>query len=125
MFAIKNHPAEDGVDEAQAISRNQSLQQALDLGLQIGDMDECTRRFKERPCRSGNHLYFTDEDAEKCCNGWIRVWRKRVVYDPHKNIEVEYMVKDNEGHGFSNQENRFEFYTAMEKFMETHLLKNN
>jgi dipeptidyl aminopeptidase/acylaminoacyl peptidase len=33
------------------------------------------------------------------------------------------MVKDNEGHGFSNEENRFEFYTAMEKFMETHLLK--
>ncbi len=40
-----------------------------------------------------------------------------------KNIEVEYMVKDNEGHGFSNAENRFEFYTAMEKFMGTHLLK--
>lgn len=40
-----------------------------------------------------------------------------------KNIDVEYMVKDNEGHGFSNEENRFEFYTAMEKFMETHLLK--
>ena len=39
-----------------------------------------------------------------------------------KNIDVEYMVKDNEGHGFSNEENRFEFYTAMEKFMETHLL---
>jgi len=42
-----------------------------------------------------------------------------------KNIEVEYMVKDNEGHGFSNEENRFEFYTAMEKFMEIHLKKNN
>lgn len=41
-----------------------------------------------------------------------------------KNIDVEYMVKDNEGHGFSNEENRFEFYTAMEKFMEEHLLKN-
>jgi len=42
-----------------------------------------------------------------------------------KNIDVEYMVKDNEGHGFSNEENRFEFYTAMEKFMEIHLKKNN
>lgn len=42
-----------------------------------------------------------------------------------KNIDVEYMVKENEGHGFSNEENRFEFYTAMEKFMEEHLLNKN
>ncbi len=41
-----------------------------------------------------------------------------------KNIDVQYMVKDNEGHGFSNQENRFEFYTAMEKFLEEHLLQS-
>jgi len=38
-----------------------------------------------------------------------------------KNIEVEYMVKENEGHGFSNEENRFEFYEAMEQFFENHL----
>ncbi|NTV84945.1 MAG: S9 family peptidase, partial [Bacteroidales bacterium] len=34
-----------------------------------------------------------------------------------RNIIVEYMVKDNEGHGFYNQENRFDFYRAMEKFL--------
>ncbi|HVU20215.1 MAG TPA: S9 family peptidase, partial [Rhizomicrobium sp.] len=28
-------------------------------------------------------------------------------------IDVEYIVKDNEGHGFHNEENRFEFYEAM------------
>lgn len=39
-----------------------------------------------------------------------------------RGIEVEYMVKDNEGHGFSNEENRFDFYEAMEKFLATHLL---
>ena len=37
------------------------------------------------------------------------------------NIAVEYMVKDNEGHGFHNEENRFDFYRAMEKFLGTHL----
>jgi dipeptidyl aminopeptidase/acylaminoacyl peptidase len=36
-------------------------------------------------------------------------------------IPVEYLVKDNEGHGFHNEENRFEFYEAMEKFLEKHL----
>jgi dipeptidyl aminopeptidase/acylaminoacyl peptidase len=36
-------------------------------------------------------------------------------------IDVEYMVKENEGHGFSNEENRFSFYEAMEKFLTKHL----
>ena len=31
------------------------------------------------------------------------------------------MVKDNEGHGFHNEENQFEFYGAMEKFLAQHL----
>jgi len=39
----------------------------------------------------------------------------------NKGIEVEYMVKENEGHGFLNQENQFDFYGAMEKFLEKHL----
>jgi len=34
-----------------------------------------------------------------------------------RNVAVEYMVKDNEGHGFHNKENQFEFYGAMEKFL--------
>ena len=36
-------------------------------------------------------------------------------------IDVEYIVKDNEGHGFQNEENRFEFYEAIERFLEKHL----
>ena len=36
-------------------------------------------------------------------------------------IAVEYLVKENEGHGFHNEENRFEFYEAMEKFLAKHL----
>ena len=38
-----------------------------------------------------------------------------------RGVEVDYMVKDNEGHGFHNEENRFDFYRAMEKFFGKHL----
>lgn len=38
-----------------------------------------------------------------------------------RGVTVEYMVKENEGHGFHNEENRFDFYGAMEKFLATHL----
>lgn len=38
-----------------------------------------------------------------------------------RGVEVEYMVKDNEGHGYLNQENKFDFYGTMEKFLEKHL----
>lgn len=38
-----------------------------------------------------------------------------------RGVEVEYMVKDNEGHGFHNQENRFDFYRAMERFLAKNL----
>ena len=37
-----------------------------------------------------------------------------------RGVPVEYMVKDNEGHGFRNEENRFDFYEAMEKFLAEH-----
>jgi dipeptidyl aminopeptidase/acylaminoacyl peptidase len=38
-----------------------------------------------------------------------------------RGVEVEYLVKDNEGHGFRNEENRFEFYEAMSTFLEKHI----
>lgn len=38
-----------------------------------------------------------------------------------RGVKVEYMVKDNEGHGFHNEENRFDFYGAMESFLEKHI----
>jgi len=41
-----------------------------------------------------------------------------------RGIEVPYIVKDNEGHGFHNEENRFELYEAMEEFFAKHLLKH-
>lgn len=38
-----------------------------------------------------------------------------------RGMEVEYIVKNNEGHGFSNEENRMEFYRKMEEFLGRHL----
>ena len=38
-----------------------------------------------------------------------------------RGVTVEYMVKDNEGHGFRNEENKFEFYGAMERFLGEHI----
>jgi dipeptidyl aminopeptidase/acylaminoacyl peptidase len=39
-----------------------------------------------------------------------------------RGVGVEYLVKDNEGHGFANEENRFDFYSALERFLERYLL---
>ena len=38
-----------------------------------------------------------------------------------RGVDVEYMVEAEEGHGFRNEENRFKFYRAMEKFLKAHL----
>jgi len=38
-----------------------------------------------------------------------------------RGVDVEYIVKDDEGHGFRNEENRFEFYEAMERFLGRHI----
>ena len=38
-----------------------------------------------------------------------------------RGVTVQYLVKENEGHGFHNEENRFDFYRAMEKFLKEHL----
>lgn len=40
-----------------------------------------------------------------------------------RGVEVQYMVKDNEGHGFHNEENQFDFYGAMEAFFRKYLNK--
>lgn len=42
-----------------------------------------------------------------------------------RGVDVEYMVKDNEGHGFHNDENKFEFYERMEAFLSQHLQTSN
>jgi dipeptidyl aminopeptidase/acylaminoacyl peptidase len=39
----------------------------------------------------------------------------------NRGVTVEYMVKDDEGHGFYNEKNQFDFYNAMEKFLAENL----
>jgi len=38
-----------------------------------------------------------------------------------RDVDVQYMVKEDEGHGFRNEENRFDFYRAMIMFLDEHL----
>ncbi len=38
-----------------------------------------------------------------------------------RGVQVQYLVTDNEGHGFANEENRFEFCEAKEGFLQQHL----
>ena len=38
-----------------------------------------------------------------------------------RGIDVQYLVKENEGHGFHNEENRLEFFQSIEKFLLKHL----
>ena len=38
-----------------------------------------------------------------------------------RGIDVPYLVKENEGHGFHNEENKFEFYEMFEQFLEKHI----
>ena len=38
-----------------------------------------------------------------------------------RGVEVPYMLKEDEGHGFYNEENQFDFYREMEKFLIKHI----
>lgn len=40
-----------------------------------------------------------------------------------RGVEVEYLVRDDEGHGFRKEENVFAFYRALERFLEAHLAR--
>ena len=37
------------------------------------------------------------------------------------NLDVDYVLKENEGHGFSNEENILDLYGRMEKFLDKHM----
>ena len=69
------------------------------------------------------------EDKEvliKMCNSIDRSFLSDRLPNPYTNASAEWwltMVKDNEGHGFHNEENKFDFYRAMEKFLDAHLKK--
>ena len=72
------------------------------------------RQRRTRPARGTDvSLYHLGNNPD--AHGWIvEALRKR-------GIDVQYIVKENEGHGFQNEENRFEFYEAMESFLARHV----
>ncbi|MCP3926258.1 MAG: prolyl oligopeptidase family serine peptidase, partial [Desulfobacterales bacterium] len=41
----------------------------------------------------------------------------------NNGVPVEYVLFENEGHGFVDEKNKFELYHAIEKFLEKHLKK--
>jgi dipeptidyl aminopeptidase/acylaminoacyl peptidase len=38
-----------------------------------------------------------------------------------KGLDVPYVLKDDEGHGFLNPENKFDFYGELEQFLARHI----
>ena len=40
-----------------------------------------------------------------------------------RGVDVPYMLKANEGHGFANVENQLDLYRAIEKFLNRHLMQ--
>ncbi|MNW61967.1 Prolyl oligopeptidase family protein [compost metagenome] len=40
-----------------------------------------------------------------------------------RGVDVPYMLKTNEGHGFANVENQLDLYRAIEKFLNRHLMQ--
>ncbi|NGX41149.1 MAG: Dipeptidyl aminopeptidase BIII [Candidatus Anoxychlamydiales bacterium] len=42
-----------------------------------------------------------------------------------RNIPFEYMIKEDEGHGFIKEENRLDFFRAVENFLQKHLTEKN
>ena len=55
----------------------------------------------------------------------VKAESDQIVYAlKNAGIDVPYMVKDNEGHGFYNEENQFDFYREMEKFLTKYIGKS-
>jgi hypothetical protein len=67
--------------------------------------DSSARFFPQSPHRG----YDLSPDGQTI--SFLQPWESRL------NI----FVKKNEGYGFRNEENKFDFYEAMEKFLEKHL----
>ena len=69
----------------------------------------------DRDVKAAKFLDLIYEHPEVDVSGLLGSKARKVI------TGVEYIVKDNEGHGFHNEENRFEFYRRMEGFLARHL----
>ena len=69
----------------------------------------------DRDVKAAKFLDLIYVHPEGDVSGLLRSKARKVI------TGVEYIVKDNEGHGFHNEENRFDFYRRMEVFLARHL----
>jgi dipeptidyl aminopeptidase/acylaminoacyl peptidase len=90
----------------------------------VGDPEKDKQLFQENsPALNADKIKTPLFVAQGAKDPRVNINESNQIVDALKKrgIDVEYMVKENEGHGFHNEENRFAFYEAMEKFLEKYL----
>jgi dipeptidyl aminopeptidase/acylaminoacyl peptidase len=90
----------------------------------VGDPEKDKQLFQQNsPVKNADKIKTPLFVAQGAKDPRVNINESNQIVDALKKrgIDVEYMVKENEGHGFHNEENRFAFYEAMEKFLEKHL----
>jgi len=90
----------------------------------VGHPERDAKRFRETsPLFNANKIRVPLFVAQGANDPRVRKEESEQIVEALRShgVQVEYMVKDNEGHGFSNEENRFDFYRAMERFLDSHL----
>jgi dipeptidyl aminopeptidase/acylaminoacyl peptidase len=90
----------------------------------VGDPEKDKQLFQENsPVLNADKIKTPLFVAQGAKDPRVNINESNQIVDALKkrDVDVEYMVKENEGHGFHNEENRFAFYEAMEKFLEKHL----
>jgi len=90
----------------------------------VGHPERDERRFRETsPYFNADRIRAPLLVAQGANDPRVRKAESDQIVDAlrERGIDVEYIVKENEGHGFHLEENRFEFYRAIERFLERHL----
>jgi dipeptidyl aminopeptidase/acylaminoacyl peptidase len=90
----------------------------------VGDQEKDKEWFEEHsPALNAHRIQKPLLVAQGAKDPRVNINESSQIVDALKKrgITVEYLVKENEGHGFQNEENRFDFYEAMERFLSTHL----
>src|SRR3984893_16618465 len=90
----------------------------------VGNPDKDKKLFEENsPALNADKIKAPLFVAQGAKDPRVNIEESNQIVQALKNhgVDVEYMVKENEGHGFHNEENRFSFYEAMEKFLMKHL----
>jgi dipeptidyl aminopeptidase/acylaminoacyl peptidase len=90
----------------------------------VGNPEKDQRLFEENsPALNAEKIKTPLFVAQGAKDPRVNINESNQIVDALKKheIDVEYMVKKDEGHGFQNEENRFSFYEAMEVFLAKHL----